>query len=98
MPKPLRSPFNSGELDTLQALAAKANLAAKRDGTAPFYVAADGGGDAQPDGWIFMAWPAAYPPSAHMASHLFDYTAMAAYEFLGATMQRSEIQDDDGDD
>jgi len=87
MPKTYPSPFNSGELDTLAALARKANRAVERDGVAPFYCAADGGDRQQPDGWMFLAWPAMDRDAARMAARLFDALGVLAMEHLGAVMQ-----------
>jgi len=95
MPKSLRSPLNAGDLDFLQALAIKTNAMVEREGTAPFYLAGDGGGDDQPNGWLFLAWPAMYRPSALMAEHLFNEVARAAYDYLGAEMELTETESED---
>ena len=98
MPESFRTPFNTGELDTLQALSAKANRYLQRDGLAPFYCAADGGDAHQPDGWLFLAWPATNPPSAQMALYIFEELAHAAHQFLGARMvMTGDEETSDGD-
>jgi len=87
MPKTYASPFNTGELVTLEAMARKANRATARDGLAPFYCAADGGDREHPDGWIFLAWPAMHPDASAMAARIFDAVSLYAHEYLGAQMQ-----------
>jgi hypothetical protein len=86
MARKYKSPLNTGDLDSLTALAEKANRATLRDGLVPFYVAADGGDDDHPNGWIFLAWPAEFGPSRNMAQHLFADIRLLCDQYLGADM------------
>jgi hypothetical protein len=92
-----KSPLNTGDLDTLTALAAKVNRATLRDGVVPFYVSADGGDENHSDGWMFLAWPVNVGPSRFMAQRVFAAIGTLAEEYFNAEMQVTQADSEDAD-
>jgi hypothetical protein len=86
MPQVHRSPLSEQDMDTLEALAAKANAHGRNNGYTPLYVALDVGDSSHRDGYLLLAWPALNSRSAHCARLIFDYIAEVVAAEFGATM------------
>jgi len=91
MPKTYKCPLSEAQMETLTRLAETANRATRYSGTAPLYLALDGGDDAHPDAWLFLSWPSEHEAAICVVRRLIDYIALLAQTELGAMMVPTRV-------
>jgi len=94
MPKTYESPLTSADVDDLQRMARKGNARAFDYNLAPMYCAVDGGDASQPDGFLFVCWPALNPAAARAAAALFEALQQIAWHEFGSVLRATADLDE----